>query len=290
MKRCASCDRAFDGEGWRCPACGFAPGLVGAFPTFFPGPAPARPKEFDEETYRRIMACEEKSFYFRARRRLILWALGSFFPDARRLYDLGTGTGFVLSAIRRARPDLELFGSDLSPDSLALVGRRLGDGAMLFHTDAARIPFREHFDVVGAFDVIEHIEDDRAALAEIARAVRPGGGVLLTVPQHMTLWSRLDDETGHKRRYVGRELADKAEDAGLGVLLDTGFMASLLPAQYLSRRLLAKGAGRAFEAEHLLPSPINRALEAMLMAELALIRAGVRFPFGGMRLVAARRR
>jgi SAM-dependent methyltransferase len=290
MKHCVACARDFEAEEWRCPACGFQPRAAAGFPSFLAGPEPARPAEFDEGVYQRMMECERRSFYFRARRRLILWALGRHFPDARRFYDLGTGTGFVLAAIREARPDLELWGSDLSPDSLALTARRLDGRAILFHTDAARLPFTEHFDAIGAFDVLEHVADDAAALRHMARALRPGGGLLLTAPQHMALWSRLDEETGHKRRYVGRELAAKAERAGLAVLLDTGFMASLFPLQYVSRRFLAPDPRRSFEAEHLLPAPLNRSLEAVLAAELALIRAGVRFPFGGLRLVVARKR
>lgn len=288
MKQCVGCGKPVTAADWRCEACGYAPRMVNGWPSFVAGEV-AGPKEFNRGVYTRMVACEEQSFYHRTRRRLILWALASLFPAARRLYDLGVGTGYVLDGIRSANPELELYGSDLALDSLAVTTERIGDAATLFHTEASRIPFAEHFDVVGAFDVVEHIEDDVGALRAIHRAIRPGGGVLLTVPQHMAFWSRLDAETGHVRRYQGHELADKAREAGFEVLLDTSFMASLFVPQYLSRRLLAKKSTRAFEAEHLLPAPLNRTLEAVLSAEIALIRAGVRFPFGGLRIVAGRK-
>ena len=262
--------------------------MVNGWPSFVAGDVEG-PKEFNRAIYSRMIACEEQSFYHRTRRNLILWALTTHFPAARRLYDLGVGTGYVLDGIRERSPSLELYGSDLALDSLTITGERMAGRATLFHTEAARIPFVEHFDVVGAFDVIEHIPDDVGALRAIHRAIKPGGGVLLTVPQHMVFWSRLDAETGHIRRYQGRELAEKARAAGFEILLDTSFMASLFLPQYVSRRFLAKRAHRAFEAEHLMPGPINRTLEAVLSAEIALIRAGVRFPFGGLRLVAGRK-
>ena len=112
--------------------------------------------------------------------------------------------------------------------------------------------------------------------------------MILTVPQHKVLWSRLDDETGHRRRYVGNELAVKARNAGFDVVLDTCFMGTLFPPQYISRRWLVNRSGKeGFEGEHNLPGPLNGILKAILCLELMLIRAGMRISFGGMRIVVA---
>jgi len=113
---------------------------------------------------------------------------------------------------------------------------------------------------------------------------------MLTVPQHMCLWSVLDDKTGHKRRYVGDELAQKVKKAGFDVVLDTCFMATLFPPQWFSRRVMNQSADSDADSEHSLPGLVNTAFRAALVAELATIRAGVRYPFGGMRIVAARKR
>ena len=290
MKLCIECRAAFDSEDWHCPACGFVPEMVGDWPTFRSDLVGTGPKEFGNPIYERMMAFEERSFYTRARLRLIRWAIEKFFPGLTNFYDFGAGTGFVIECVRAMKPDLDLYASDLSFDALSWVDSRLGGNVTLFHTDADHIPYFEHFDVVGAFDVIEHIDDDVAALGALYRAIKPGGGILITVPRHMIMWSPLDDEAGHKRRYCGNELARKVGEAGFQVIWDSCFMATLFLPQLLSRRLLTRFAGRqSFESENMLPTPINGLLEGVLSIELALLRLGLRFPFGGTQIVAARK-
>ncbi|MDA1089361.1 MAG: class I SAM-dependent methyltransferase [Proteobacteria bacterium] len=262
--------------------------MAGDWPTFRADLVGAGPKEFGSSTYERMSAFEASSFYCLSRLRLIRWAFTKFFPTASNFYDFGAGTGYVLDVLCATRPNLRLYGSDLSIDSLAWVDTRLGGKVDLFHTDADHIPFSEHFDVIGAFDVLEHIEDEQPVLRAFHKALKPGGGVLLTVPQHMSLWSRLDDETGHQRRYIGDELAVKVKAAGFTIVLDTCFMGTLFLPQYISRRWLVSPTGiEGFEAEHNLPGPVNGFLKGVLSLELMLLKAGIRIPFGGMRIVAA---
>ncbi len=264
--------------------------MAGDWPTFRADLVGAGPKEFDRSTYERMSAFEESSFYCLSRLRLIQWALTKFFPAADNFYDFGAGTGYVLDGIRSVRPGLRLYGSDLSNDSLTWIDTRLAGIVNLFHADAEHIPYSEHFDVIGAFDVLEHIEDEHPVLRAFHAAIKPGGGVLVTVPQHMVLWSRLDDETGHKRRYCGDELAAKVTAAGFDVVFDTCFMGTLFLPQYVSRRwLVSPKGGTGFEAEHNLPGLVNGLLEGILSLERLLIKAGLRLPFGGMRIVAARK-
>ena len=80
--------------------------------------------------------------------------------------------------MRSIKPGLELYGSDLSVASLAWVDSLLGGDVRLFHADAERIPYQEQFDVIGAFDVLEHIDDDTHVLTRLHQAVKPGGGML----------------------------------------------------------------------------------------------------------------
>jgi SAM-dependent methyltransferase len=155
--------------------------------------------------------------------------------------------------------------------------------------DARRMPFEEEFDVIGAFDVLEHIEQDGAVLCEMFRAVRPGGGIMLTVPQHPFLWSRTDEHARHKRRYTRREMIDKVRRAGFGIARATSFVSLLLPAMVVSR-----AAGRATRRADPLPelgigAGMNAILTRVLAAERALIERGVSFPAGGSLLVVARK-
>ena len=151
------------------------------------------------------------------------------------------------------------------------------------------MPFEEEFDVIGAFNVLEHIEQDGTVLSEMFRAVRPGGGIMLTAPQHPFLWSRTDEHARHKRRYTRREMIDKVRRAAFGIARATSFVSLLLPAMVMSR-----AAGRATSRADLLPelgtgAGMNAILTRVLAAERALIERGVSFPAGGSLLVVARK-
>lgn len=233
---------------------------------------------------------EPGHFWFRARNRLLAWTLRRHFPDARRLLEIGTGTGFVLSMLEREFPDIELHGSELRGEDLELAASRLSR-SKLFQMDARKIPFQGEFDVLGAFDVLEHIEDDERVLREMAKALKPGGGVLLTVPQHKFLWSRVDDYSDHHRRYSAAELKGKLEAAGLQVVFATSFVCLLLPLFLLSRLRYRKNFSRkdAAQTSELKVGPAaNFLLEKVLGLELWLIARGARLPFGSTLLVVAR--
>jgi SAM-dependent methyltransferase len=161
--------------------------------------------------------------------------------------------------------------------------------AELLQMDGRRIPFAEEFDVVGAFDVIEHIEDDAAVLKQMHAATRPDGGIVLTVPQHPRLWSVADDIAHHKRRYTRRELIMKVRAAGFDVLRATSFVSLLLPAMLAARA--GKKEREDFDAmsEHSFSRPVDRALRGVMAVERMLIAAGISLPAGGSLLLVARK-
>ena len=156
--------------------------------------------------------------------------------------------------------------------------------------DAQAIPFVAEFDLIAACDVLEHIEQDEAVLAEIFRALKPGGGLLLTVPQHPALWSKSDEVAHHRRRYRRRELAGKARRAGFDIIADTSFVFTLLPAMILQRLLERLRPSYDVTKTLALPSSLDKALEFFLDFERALIYRSISLPLGGSRLVVARRR
>jgi SAM-dependent methyltransferase len=257
-------------------------------PVFAPELAEGKGSDADY-TWDALVAAEERHFWFRSRLRLILWALRRYFPHARNVLDLGCGTGHALEAMSRLLPGVTTSGSDARLEGLAHAGRRL-PRTQLLQMDAGHIPFRDEFDVIGAFDVIEHLDEDEAALAEMFRAVRPGGGILLTVPQHRFLWSAADDYSCHRRRYSRSELFAKVRSAGFEVLRSTSFTAVLLPLLVAARR----GRRRPLSefdptAELRVGRATNLVLDAALRLEGAFIRGGVSFPAGGSLLLAAKR-
>jgi SAM-dependent methyltransferase len=244
---------------------------------------------YDASLYEAIARAEPESFWFRARNRLIVSVLRRRFPDAGSLLEVGCGTGFVLAGLRDAFPELRLVGSELFEEGLEIARRRLPD-VELVRLDALEMPFENEFDVVGAFDVLEHVDEDERALAGMRRALRPGGGLVLLVPQHPRLWSEMDAVAHHVRRYGRRELAAKVERAGFEVVEASSFVAALLPAMVLSR-----AARRALRRPYdpiaeLRPGALNGLFERVLDGERRLIERGVSLPAGGSLLLVARRR
>ena len=288
MRLCLRCGAGFSGDKWRCPECGFEPQVLRGIPAFAPELAHAQ-EGYDPAHFSELAELESHNFWFRTRNRLIVWALGRYFPGAARLLEVGCGTGFVLSGIAAAFPALEIAGSEVAAEGLEFAARRV-PAARLIQMDARRIPFRGEFDVAGAFDVIEHIEDDRAVLRALRDALTSGGGLLLTVPQHPFLWSEYDVHARHVRRYREDDLRAKLVEGGFEIVRMTSFVTLLLPLMIVSR--LTQRSSRADYdplAELRLAPWLNWALEKTLDFERALIRAGIPFPAGGSLLVVARK-
>ena len=273
---------------WNCARCGYAPKRVGQFPVF------ARELVGVEDGWRadfaaRLAEAEPRHFWFRARNRLVVWALGHYFPRAANFLEIGCGGGYVLSGVRGSRRDMRLTGSDLFPEALVVASRRV-PGADFLQMDARRIPFEGEFDVIGAFDVLEHIEEDDAVLEGIHRALRPGGGVILTVPLHPWLWSVTDEYACHKRRYTLDELRSKLQRAGFDLLRQTAFVSLLLPLLLLSRRRLPRRAEDFDPSTELHLHPVvQAALESVMTVERGLIQLGRSFPFGSSLLAVGGR-
>jgi SAM-dependent methyltransferase len=231
-----------------------------------------------------LAGIEERHFWFRARRRIIVAALARWFPDARNYLEIGCGTGYTLRGIAAAFPAWKTVASDALARGAGIAN---GAGGALLQLDIRHIPFHNEFDVIGAYDVLEHIADDGGALDEIRRACRPGGGVLLTVPQHPWLWSTADDYAHHYRRYTARCLRALAERAGFQVLWSSSFNTLNLPFLLLRTGAL-RATGRNPQAS--VPAgPANWLLERSMDIDRMLIRAGLRLPVGGSLALAARR-
>jgi SAM-dependent methyltransferase len=158
---------------------------------------------------------------------------------AERVIEVGAGTGVVAGALQRAgyRPAV----ADVFPVSLEYCRKQGIEERYEF--DVRKPTFEAEFDAVGLFDVLEHLEDEAAALAGVRRLLRAGGRVLVTVPAYEWLWSRSDALARHKRRYGFVGLRRRFEEAGFEVVYESGFFLSLLPALAV-RRLLYPGVRR----------------------------------------------
>jgi SAM-dependent methyltransferase len=275
-------------DDWHCPDCGYAPAVSDGFRHFAPNRG-VSDDDFDPEAFGRLAALEEGSFWFRARNRLIVQALQRWFPAMKSFLEIGCGSGFVLRAVAENFPQAAVAGSEVLAAGLPHARTRVPRAA-LFQADGRTLPYSAEFDVVGAFDVLEHVTDDDCFLAGMFDAVRPGGGMVVTVPQHRFLWSEADRFARHKRRYARRDLIEKVTEAGFEILQWTSSVALLLPLLLMSR-LRSRVLPRTFDpwAEFALPGWLDRILEAIMTIELSMVRRGFVFPAGGSLLLVARK-
>lgn len=289
MKKCFTCGSIYPSSASRCTACGAGPGKHEGFTAY----APALAQEgsgFKSTYFADIARFESWYFWFRARNHLIIWALGKYCTGFQSFLEIGCGTGYVVSGIAKAYPDARLHGSEMFTSGLAFAAAKVPN-ISLMQMDARNIPFVDEFDAIGAFDVLEHIEEDRLVLAQMHDALKPRGVMLLTVPQHAWLWSQVDEYTCHVRRYSAKELHAKVEGAGFEILRSTSFVSSLLPALFVSRMMKKQTPLESAEAaaESRIPPWLNYLFGKMLGAEIVMIRSGVNFPLGGSRLIVARK-
>jgi SAM-dependent methyltransferase len=291
-----------------CPLCrgAIAPGTGGARCTGCAATYPERDgilqllggssgaPGYDPHFFETLENVEDRHFWFLGRREVILAALRRAVPDLarRRLFDVGCGTGGLLLHFQRR--GLALAGAcDVYPESLRVVRRRLQ--LPLVQVDLGREPpLGPGHDLLGLFDVLEHVDDDRAMLRSLRGALQPGGVLVLTVPAHPRLFDEMDELAFHRRRYTRRSLAGALREAGLEVRLLSHFMAPLVPALFalrsVGRRLAAGGvpAARRRRAEFRVVPGLNGALRAMLAVErLALGR--LQLPFGSSIVAVASR-
>ena len=287
MKICLSCHHHFKASDWTCPKCHFCPEANQGTLKLMIGDNTC--EGFEAGFFEQLATLEDENFWFIARNQLIIWALENYLPDTKNFLEIGCGTGFVLSGISKAKPSLKTYASEFFKEGLDFAKARMPK-TTLFQMDARNIPFAEEFDTIGAFDVIEHIQEDTQVLKEIHKALRPGGGLMLTVPLHQWMWSAQDDYAHHVRRYAVKELCDKAQGAGFEILRKTGFVSLLLPLMYTSRYFQSKDPKTLDASKELkLSKPINTLFKGIMALERTYIQLGGNFPVGGSMLLVAKK-
>lgn len=284
MKLCLKCGAEFANADVPCPTCGYAPEKSGGIELFAPELALSN-DGFGPEDYKTIAELSAGHFWHMQRDSLIESLFETHFPAARSFCEIGTSIGNVIMRLRSRFPEVRFYASDIYLTPLKIASET-NPGCAFFQADILNFPFKEEFDVIGAFDVLEHIDDDQKALDSIFRALTPGGGAIVSAPQHMFLWSERDSSFFHKRRYSREDLVAKAERSGFKVERATSFLFLLMPLLLLSRKLKssspASGNGNGkMEYESRLPKALNYLLNAICSLETAAGRHGVNFPFGG---------
>jgi SAM-dependent methyltransferase len=236
----------------------------------------------------RMLAVEEKHWWFSARRELLLALLHRWVPPGRRFLDVGCGTGFLLG---RARETWEVWGLDPAPEAVAFCHARGITGvrqATVADLGGGTFP---QVDAVGFFDVLEHLDDDVGALRGAAANLAEGGLVLATVPAYKWLWSAHDVAHHHRRRYTRESLGSALAAAGF-TPLELGYYNTRLFPLAVVTRMIDKIRGHAPPGLLPVPSaPVNNALRAIFASERSRLAGPRPRPFRyGLSVVAVGRK
>jgi SAM-dependent methyltransferase len=242
--------------------------------------------------YRRMFEFEDAYWWYRGVRVLLQALLARYTPtDSRNalILDAGCGTGANMKLLESYG---KVIGVDISEEAIGFCRARGISRARAFVASLKELPFpTDFFDLIISYEVICNIADDTKAFAEIARALKPHGCMIVQLPAYQWLWSRHDVAVGHQRRYSARDLRAKIAQAGLKIERVTHANALLLPfvaaERLLHRRVSADGSLIHSDLE-LLPNRINNALSALFTTEMRAV-SHVDFPYG-LSLVAVARK
>jgi SAM-dependent methyltransferase len=235
-----------------------------------------------------MLAAADVHWWYRGRRRILRAELEALdIPPGSRLLDAGCGSGQTLALLAEFG---DVTGIDPDERSVTLAvarGRRAVVAAL------PELPYAdETFAVSTCLDVLEHLDDDRAALIELRRVTAPDGALLVSVPAYPVLWSDHDIANEHVRRYRAAGLRSVVGSAGWTVARLTYFNALLLPAAAtvrLAGRLRRSTRPPGHSDLDLTPGALNGLLELPLRLEAAYLRTGARLP-AGLSLLAVLRR
>jgi len=208
-----------------CGNCGFEAALHETIPVF----AESYKRTFDDHTpgaIRALIEADRTYFWLRARRKIVTDAVKQHLHIGQQFLEIGAGSADIALSLKNWGIDATI--SDIQFEGLTYLAKeRKCDRLVQF--DIFHPVFKDHFNGVGAFDVLEHLDDDKTAVKNMLFSLLPGGLLFVTVPAHSWLWNHRDEAECHKRRYSKNELIRLFEGAGAKVLSARYIFFSILP-------------------------------------------------------------
>ena len=198
----------------------------------------------DSAVYTRMDLLEAEHWWFKARRGIIRATISRLLPvpGNAKILEAGCGTGGNLEMLSEFGT-VDAFEYDENAREISNLKSGL---SVPFGALPDKIPFEsEKYDLIGLFDVLEHIEDDCEAIRALGDHLAVDGALLVTVPAFQWLWSKHDVTHHHFRRYTKSSLRSVAKEAGLEVTECGYFNSFLLPlavAMRILKRLLRSNA------------------------------------------------
>ena len=240
------------------------------------------------EAHTLLAEIEPQSFWF-SHRNDVIAAVVQRFPPMGTIFDIGGGNGYVSLGLEKAGFECVV----VEP------GKAGAANAAKRGFPVIRAPFQDlqigdgTIPSAGMFDVLEHIDDDAGAIANLYRVLAPGGRLYIAVPSHRLLWSDDDVKAGHFRRYTLRTLSRRLHQAGFALDYGTYFFAILVAPIFLMRVLPARRrlkSGNEVKQDHRLPpGRLGAVFRRSFDRELAKIASDGKQRFGASCLVVARK-
>lgn len=223
--------------------------------------------------YRQMAELDQRHWWYRARREILAELIRREVrpPEHAKLLEIGCGTGHNFAMLAQFG---HLDAIELDADSRTLAEQRLGRSIMTSPLPELVGVQDRHYDLIAALDVIEHIDEDAAAIGAIATKLKSGAKFLMTVPAHQWMWSAHDTVNHHKRRYSKSSLRKLIEGSPLRID-KIGYFNSLLFPAAIAERLASKVRGKDSGDLALPAGSLNSALEHVFAAERHLVG---RFP------------
>ena len=240
----------------------------------------------ESHMYEEMAALEESHWWFKGRRAVVFDVLRRFVPKGGRVLDVGLGTGFNAHLVQTEGYEVE--GVEPADDAIAYAKKKAPAVTVIKSGFPSAEIVSEKYDAVLLLDVLEHLEDDARALADVHRILKPGGVVLITVPAFMFLWTEHDTKAHHFRRYTRPQLRKKLADADLSPAVMSYYNFFLFIPICIVRgvtRLLRRAETSDFDKT---PAFLNQVFSAIFGSERVLLRF-MNLPFGVSVIVCAQK-
>ncbi len=237
--------------------------------------------------YEQYIDFKDKHWWFVARRKILDKIIRSFFnksKDNAYILEVGCASGGNFGLLSKFGKLFALEMNDLSIEYAKKRNLAVVKKGILPHN----IPFNKKFDLIAAFDVIEHIDDDLSAVKELVNRLNNNGIIVITVPAFKFLWGSHDVVAEHKRRYNKKMLLKLANNTGLNVLYVSYFNFFLFPI-IAGIRFFYKLIKRKNKSDNVLPSNFINNLLIKIFAAERFFLPKIKFPFGVSLVLVAKK-
>lgn len=240
--------------------------------------------------YQTLYEIEKVHWWFAARRKILdvlVKQVVSGYKDVPKILDIGCSTGITAEFLKRHGWTC---GVDFCREALRFC--RMQDGSILVQANVCNLPFlAESCEVVAAFDLLEHIQEDKRAIREFGRVLKRNGFLIVSVPAYKILWGRLDDIAQHCRRYRLKELREKLNKEGFEIKKISHINCLLFFAVLISRltERLFRNSSQSKSDLKIPGRVINNMMEKIFSCEASLIDK-FNFPFGSSIVCVAQKK